>query len=103
VSRFRQRATATRFRHGVTVEVGRPIAEARVLGAEMFVPRAGLSTRQTNVPPRRSASPIAEGLTGSPKRPPQTRLREACRPCPRFLSRWLGLPNPRDSEPQSQR
>jgi hypothetical protein len=77
VSQFRQKATATRFRHGVTVEVGRPIAEARVLGAEVFAPRAGLSARQTSVPPRRSASPIAEGLTGSPKRLPQTRLRGA--------------------------
>ncbi len=45
---FRQKATVT-VSDGVTVEVGRPIAEARVLGAEMFVPRAGLSTRQTNV------------------------------------------------------
>ncbi len=68
VSRFRQEATATRFRHGVTVEVGRPIAGARVLGAEMFVPRAGLSARQPNVPSRRSASPIAEAR--SPKAAP---------------------------------
>jgi len=61
LSPFRQNATATRFRHGVTVEVGRPIAEARVLGVEVFAPRAGLSTRQTSVPPRRSASLIAKG------------------------------------------
>jgi hypothetical protein len=50
-----------------------------VLGVEVFAARAGLSTRQISVPPRRSASPIAEGLNGLPKRPPQTRLR-ACRP-----------------------
>ena len=66
LSPFRQIATATRFRHGVTVEVGRPIAGVRVLGAEM--PRAGLSARQTNAPSRRSASPIAEAR--SPKAAP---------------------------------
>ena len=66
MSPFRQIATATRFRHGVTVEVGRPIAGVRVLGAEM--PRAGLSARQTNAPSRRSASPIAEAR--SPKAAP---------------------------------
>jgi hypothetical protein len=75
MSQVRQKATATRFRHGVTVEVGRPVAEARVLGVEVFASRAGLSTRQTSVPPRRSASPIAEGLNGLPKRPPQTTSR----------------------------
>jgi hypothetical protein len=73
-----------------------------VLGVELFAPRAGLSTRQTSVPPRRSASPIAEGLNGLPKRPLRLDFEEPADHCPRFVSRWPGLPNPCDSEPQSQ-
>ncbi len=89
------------FPTGVTVEVDRPIAGRGSSTPRCSSPRACLSARQTNVPPRRSASPIAEGLTRSPKRPPQTRLREAFRPLPHVLSRWPGLSNPatRASEP----
>lgn len=87
---------------GVTVEVGRPIAEARVLGAEVFVPRAGLSARQTSVPPRRSASPIAEGLNGLPKAAPSdstSRSLQTPAPVPFSLARSAKPLRPRAPEP----
>ncbi len=81
---FPPRSDGDPFPTCVTVEVGRPIAGARVLGAEMFVPRAGLSARQPNVPSRRSASPIAEAR--SPKAAPSgSTSRSLQTPCPRFF------------------
>ena len=81
---FPPRSDGDPFPTCVTVEVGRPIAGTRVLGAEMFVPRAGLSARQPNVPSRRSASPIAEAR--SPKAAPSgSTSRSLQTPCPRFF------------------
>src|SRR6266516_2354578 len=51
---------------------------------------------------RRAGLPRLSQKRAPRKRPPQTRLRGACRPLPQVLSRWPGLPNPCDPEPQSQ-
>jgi hypothetical protein len=88
---------------GVTVEVGRPIAEARVLGAEVFVPRAGLSARQTSVPPRRSASPIAEGVKRAPESGPlRLDFEEPADPCPSSFLAGQVRQTLATQEPQSQ-
>jgi hypothetical protein len=82
-----------------------------VLGAEVFVPRAGLSARQTSVPPRRCASPIAEGLNGLPKAAPSdstSRSLQTPAPVPFSLGRSAKplrpkSPRARDSAADSER